>query len=302
MQSSYLSNRRQTGHQISHQTKARSPVHSLSMWIMVGVLGAAVVGCGQDSGVTANTAKANTADTTKAAAEPTAEPATKLSGDEADVAANLQANLAKSGIHAKVDSILSTKMPDIYIATLQDMAPIFTDKTGQFIIQGQIIQVGGESPIDIGNEINSTLARTELAKVDKSEMIIFPATGETKAAIYVFSDPTCHYCQLLHSEIKATNAAGIEVRYLAWPRSEQMIGLTETIWCSSDRNAAITAAKSGSPLPTPVCADNPVRKHIELGFKLGVSGTPAVFAENGTQLGGYLPSARLAAAAIANKN
>lgn len=132
-------------------------------------------------------------------------------------------------------------------------------------------------------------------------MIVFPAKGETKAAIYVFSDPTCHYCQKLHAEIDQTNAKGIEVRYLAWPRGEQMLALSEAVWCSKDRKDAITRAKKGENITADTCA-NPVKEHVALGYSLGVSGTPAIFAENGTQLGGYLPSDELAKSAIANKN
>lgn len=223
-------------------------------------------------------------------------------GEHKDIADKLSANLAKSGIQARVENILPTAMPDMYMVNLTDMAPIFTDKTGTYLIQGEIIQVGGERPVNISEQLQAQIAKTELSKVDKSEMIIFPAQGTPKAAVYVFSDPTCHYCQLLHKEIKDINAQGIEVRYLAWSRSEQVIPLAQAIWCSSDRKQALTDAKQGKP-PTGVAAcQDPVTKHMALGFKLGVSGTPAIFTENGQQIGGYLPAKELARAAIEHKN
>jgi len=57
----------------------------------------------------------------------------------------------------------------------------------------------------------------------------------------------------------------------------------------------MTVAKSGGQVEPKTCA-NPVQAHYELGNQLGVSGTPAVFAEDGTQLGGYMQPASFKAA------
>lgn len=211
----------------------------------------------------------------------------------------LQQNINKAGLSARVLTVHPTEMPNMYLANIEGMPPVFTDPTGSYIIQGDIIKLDNP-PINITQKAQSAIAKQALAAVDKSEMIIFPAKGTTKAAIYVFSDPTCHYCQLLHKEINQTNAAGIEVRYLAWPRGEQTIPMTEAIWCSKDRHKAITDAKKGKAPKATQC-DNPVHKHLALGYSLGVNGTPAVFTESGEQIGGYLPSAQLAEAAIAGK-
>ena len=230
-----------------------------------------------------------------------------MSADESAIVTRLQDNLNKSGLDAKVLSVTVTKMPNMYVAKIEGMAPIFTDSTGEFIIQGDVIQIGGASPVSLGGQINAELAKTELAALDTKDMIVYEAKGAPKTHVYVFSDPTCHYCQLLHKDIKEINDAGIEVRYLAWPRSEQVVPLVEAIWCSSDRKTSITAAKQNidqaamtlSQVPT---CTNPVRAQMDLGFKLGVSGTPAIFAANGVQVGGYLPSDRLAQVAIENKS
>lgn len=220
--------------------------------------------------------------------------------NNAEVANALQANLNTSGVDVHVLSAVPSGVPDLFWVTLNGSESIFTDKTGKYIFQGSVVELGGEKPVDISAKLHSKNAKQALQSVDKSTMIVFPAQGTPKAAIYVFSDPTCHYCQKLHSEINETTKAGIEVRYLAWPRGEQMLPLTEAIWCSKDRNDAMTRAKKGEKITSDACA-TPIKEHLALGYSLGVSGTPAVFAENGVQLGGYLPSAELARMAIANK-
>lgn len=262
----------------------------------------ALAGCNQNSTAKDNHAeKPQTAETasTKAPLSNTAAQSSDPNHN-ADVANALQANLNKSGVDLHVLSAVPSGVPDMFFVNLDGAESIFTDKTGTYIFQGALIELGGDKPKDISAKLRSSNAKKALSMVDKSTTITFPAKGETKAVIYVFSDPTCSYCQKLHQEISQTNAQGIEVRYLAWPRGEQMLPLSEAVWCSKDRKDAMTRAKQGEKITAPTC-DNPVKNHVALGYSLGVSGTPAIFAENGTQLGGYLPSAELAKMAIANK-
>ena len=64
------------------------------------------------------------------------------------------------------------------------------------------------------------------------------------------------------------------------------------MWCAKDRNATLTAAKGGTP-PTPAKCDNPIEAQYKLGLEVGVTGTPALIAEDGTLLPGYIPPAEL---------
>lgn len=215
--------------------------------------------------------------------------------NESQLQQMLAANLAKSGITAKITSVTATSMPNIYWVKAEGLPAFFTDVTGQYVVQGDIIKVGGAKPEHISANLQAQDAKASLASIDKKDMIIFPAKGQMKAAIYVFTDADCGYCRKFHSEINEINALGIEVRYLPWPRSEQTMPIMEKIWCSSDRKKALTDAKLGMPINSPTCS-NPVRKIYELGANLGINGTPAVFDKEGHQLGGYLPPAELAQA------
>lgn len=256
------------------------------------VLMGALVACNKDASAQESTAPAQV----KAA-----KPALTAVPDQNDTAlvTKLQQNLDRAGVHAQVQSVVPTEMPDFYLASIANMPPVFVDKTATYLLQGDLIKLDTK-PVNLSQKAQSVIAKQALQAVDKSEMIVFPAKGTQKAAIYVFSDPTCHYCQLLHKDIDKLNAKGLEVRYLAWPRSEDVVPLTEAIWCSADRNKALTDAKMGK-MPNPVTCDNPVQKHMALGHSLGVSGTPAVFTEDGEQIGGYLPPDELFRAAQINQ-
>ena len=167
---------------------------------------------------------------------------------------------------------------------------LYVSDDGRYLIQAQ--------PFDIQNKqfaaSEGLLAYRRKQTGPKADRIVF-APANPKYTVTVFTDVECGYCRKLHSEIGELNKQGIAVEYLAFPR----MGLgsqdhTEMIavWCAADRKQALTAAKSGQPVNAKDCK-NPVSMEYTLGQRLGVNGTPAIFAPDGTQLGGYLPPAQL---------
>lgn len=264
--------------------------NKVSVWPKTALLALAVVAA---TGCNGNIAESNS---DKTATSNT----TAFSESDPDVVKSIETNLKASGIDQKIISAMPTSMESIYWVTAEDMPAFYSDKEGRHIILGQILEVGNKQPVEISSTLASKAAKEKLAAVDKSELIIYPAKGDTKAVIYAFTDADCPYCTKMHSEMEDINSEGIEVRYLAWPRSQGSVPKMEAIWCSEDRKSAMNRAKQGESISSPQC-DSPVQSHIELGLSLGVSGTPAIFTESGTQIGGYLPAKDLAAAAIANK-
>lgn len=261
----------------------------LSRFMMGALLVAIAAGCSNNAAdATSNTGVVNStqANTKTVSAE-----------SDAAVVSALQENLKASGIEETILSAVPTDMDGIYWATAEGLPSFFTDKSGKHIIQGQIIAVGDSAPVDISAALVANTAQKALQAVDKDELIIYPAKGETKAVVYSFTDADCPYCTKLHEEMADINARGIEVRYLAWPRSQASVPKMEAIWCSQDRHAAMNQAKMGANVQAPSC-ENPVAAHMALGARLGVRGTPAIFTESGQQIGGYLPAEQLAQTAI----
>ncbi|WP_201590336.1 DsbC family protein [Psychrobacter pulmonis] len=262
----------------------------LSRMVMGALLVVVAAGCSNNAAdATSNTGIVNSANAKVSTAQ--------VADNDAAVVKALQTNLKASGIEEEIISAVPTDMDDIYWVTASGLPSFFTDKSGKHIIQGQIIAVGQEAPVDISGALVAKTAQEALKAVDKKDMIIYPAKGETKSVVYSFTDADCPYCTKLHEEIDDINARGIEVRYLAWPRSEGSIPKMEAIWCSEDRIAAMNQAKMGANVQAPSC-NSPVKSQIELGMALGVRGTPAIFTESGQQIGGYLPAAQLAQTAI----
>ncbi len=163
----------------------------------------------------------------------------------------------------------------------------------RYILRGDLMELDAE-PRNLSSERREELRVTVLRGIDRSETIEF-APKDAKHLLYVFTDVDCGYCRRFHSEIARLNDAGIAVRYLAFPRTAPGTASykkSEAVWCSKDQQKALTEAKQGKDVQAPACA-NPVAKHQELGSTLGVRGTPAIFAEDGKELGGYVPADKL---------
>jgi len=134
-----------------------------------------------------------------------------------------------------------------------------------------------------------------LSSEDASSPVVFAAEGEKKAAITVFTDVDCAYCRKFHNEVPELQKAGIEVRYLAYPRagvaSDTGVKM-RSVWCSSEQEQAMTLAKTGA-VPEEIVCKAPIKEHYELGKRVGVSGTPTIVFESGAVIPGYQPAKTL---------
>lgn len=201
--------------------------------------------------------------------------------------ATLEQHFTTAGLKVKITDLQKIDNSPFYWVRLDNHSSVFATDDGQYVFQGDLMKMGGKQLENIADQFQSNINKSLLATIKEEDMIIYPAKGDKKHTIYVFSDVSCSYCQRLHKQMDDMNSKGIEVRYIAWPRGEQLFPAMESIWCSEDRKKAFDDAISGETLPPANCA-NPVKAQFELGQQMGVSGTPAIFTENGRQIGGYL--------------
>jgi thiol:disulfide interchange protein DsbC len=194
-----------------------------------------------------------------------------------------------------VDDITDAPIPGMYeVAVGANVA--YVTKDGRYIIRGDIIDV--ETSANVSEETRARARATMLGTVDPASMIVFkPANGAVKHTVTIFTDVDCGYCRQFHREIDKVTALGIEVHYLFYPRTgpnTESWAKADQVWCAADHNAALTRAKLGGELPGGPACTTPVETHYELGQRIGVRGTPAIFNEAGDLIGGYLPPATLA--------
>ena len=219
----------------------------------------------------------------------------------AAVGASSAADLTKEELASRLNGIAVEDITDAPIPGMYEVAVganvAYVTKDGRYIIRGDIINV--ETSANVSEETRSRARATMLHSVDPATMIVFkPANGEVKHTVTIFTDVDCGYCRQFHREIDKVTALGIEVHYLFYPRTgpnTESWTKADEVWCSPDHNSALTRAKLGGSLPAASDAcKTPVETHYELGQRIGVRGTPAVFNEAGDLIGGYLPPATLA--------
>ena len=215
------------------------------------------------------------------------------------VAASAQ-ELTKEELASRLNGITAADITDAPIPGMYEVAVganvAYVTKDGRYIVRGDIIDV--ETSANVSEETRARARATMLGSVDPASMIVFkPANGAVKHTITIFTDVDCGYCRQFHREIDKVTALGIEVHYLFYPRTgpnTESWTKADEVWCAAERNSALTRAKLGGSLPDAPACSTPVADHFELGQRIGVRGTPAIFNEAGDLIGGYLPPATLA--------
>ena len=140
----------------------------------------------------------------------------------------------------------------------------------------------------------------ELASFSEEKVIVFPADNEELAVLNVFTDTSCGYCQQLHKEVKYLQEAGISVHYIPYPRGgNRGPGYADLrkVWCADDKLAAMSIAKGSTSGSLDMSGDCESAQYVDegylLGNRIGVTGTPALFAADGTKFNGYVPYQQL---------
>jgi thiol:disulfide interchange protein DsbC len=199
----------------------------------------------------------------------------------------VRAAVAKLAPGAKIDAVAPSPIAGVYEVII-DGSLVYVPADGKYLISGDVWQVDGRK--NLSEQRRAGLHKTALHGFGDDKRIIYPASGPEKHKVTVFTDIDCGYCRKLHQDITAYNKAGITVEYMFFPRagiSSDSYNKIVSVWCAADRNDALTKAKGGADPEMKTCP-NPVAEEFELGRKLGVAGTPAIFAEDGSQIGGYL--------------
>jgi thiol:disulfide interchange protein DsbC len=189
---------------------------------------------------------------------------------------------------SKLEDLRPSPIAGIYEFT-QGAEISYLTADGKYFIDGNLYDMKSRDNL---TEALRTHARVALINsVPESEMMIF-SPPNPKYTITVFTDVDCAYCRKLHSEMAELNRMGIRVRYMFFPRTgpgTESWKKAEVVWCSSNRNEALTRAKTGATLDmNKICSPTPVKREYELGENIGVRGTPAIITESGDYIAGYM--------------
>ena len=202
-----------------------------------------------------------------------------------------------------VESIKAAPIPGFreVIATGQ---VVYVSDDGKYMFQGGLLDIAKRK--DMAEAAMAKLRVDILKTLPVEDRIVFSPATKPRHTVVVLTDIECGYCRKFHTDIAEYTKRGIEVEYLAFPRS----GLASadyrnmvSVWCAPDRRKALTDAKDGRAVPARTCGRTPVDMQYRAGQRMGLTGTPMILNANGELIGGYLPPEalleRLEAAAAA---
>jgi protein-disulfide isomerase len=187
----------------------------------------------------------------------------------------------------------------------------FTDAQGNALIQPTGLIVPHKSGAVIrGNEVIVDFLFSDYA--DKNWASTKLETNvEKRADLYVFTDPTCGYCQKVEQEVETYRMNGIQVHKIPFPRAGLNIespGYQKWLAASCSDNPAkaygemIMGTDAGKyPVPTDLtqeCAKI-VAEGYNFGLEVGVQGTPFIYGKtvggDSVMFNGYNPVGDVAA-------
>ncbi|MBS0396002.1 MAG: DsbC family protein [Proteobacteria bacterium] len=209
----------------------------------------------------------------------------------AEPAGDPRAPIAKK-LEVPLEAVRPSVVPGLY-EVAHGGEVLYVTGDGRYAFTGDLFETDKGRNLTEARRTESRQAA--LRTVTDDDAIVFSPKAP-RYTINVFTDVDCQYCRKLHSEIAEYNRLGIKVRYLFYPRSgpgTDSWRKAEVVWCSTNRQEALTRAKLGNEVPGKGCKNTPVARTYALGQELGIRGTPGIFTDRGDYLPGYYPPAEL---------
>lgn len=212
-------------------------------------------------------------------------------------------SVAKSDPRAVIAEKLEVRVEDVHVSPIAGLYEVvngadvlYVSPDGRYVVQGEMYDVDRSENI---TEQRLTQLRSgalaELKSVGDDQVIAF-GPEDARYTVTVFTDVDCAYCRNLHSQIAEYNKLGIRVRYMFFPRSGPNTASwskAEAVWCSANRQEALTRAKLGESVPGSTKCANPVARTYKLAHDLMLRGTPGIFTDKNEYIAGYLAPAAL---------
>lgn len=197
----------------------------------------------------------------------------------------------KTGAKMELESVNPTPVAGILeVTTNQEI--LYFSEDGRYVFAGLLIDTQADpSSWNLSLEAKTTLRKKALDAMAAEDLLIYKASNSKKDHISVFFDTTCPYSRKLHEEVLKLNAAGVEVRYISFPRAgEDSVAYKDavSIWCSKDKHSAMDKLNAQDKSVEQSCANHPIEKHLQLVKSLGIDSTPFVIDSQGRFMGGYM--------------
>tara|TARA_Y100000766_G_scaffold19066_1_gene13396 strand:- start:2475 stop:3179 length:705 start_codon:yes stop_codon:yes gene_type:complete len=193
-----------------------------------------------------------------------------------------------------INFIEESSMPDFYVVNVANNQILYVSKDFKFVLAGEVIALNDGEISSLNDIYENKFIKNIISSIKPNESIDFVSSNE-RFKLKIFTDVSCSYCRLLHSEIDQYLSNGITINYLAFPRDgldSQVYKDMVSVWCSLDPKDSLNKLKKGENIESKNCK-NPVEEHFRKGSLIGITGTPTIILEDGTKFSGYIPANEL---------
>ena len=198
--------------------------------------------------------------------------------DEAEVKKAVEARLGK------VEKIARAPMPGIWEVTV-DGQIFYADDKANYLLFGNLLDMKSGKNLTAERQFNSL----------PLELAVKQVRGSGKNVMVTFEDPNCGYCKKLAKDILTLKDVTVYT-FLLPVLGDDSYEKSKAIWCAPAKSKAwtdwMTAGKT-PPAASAKCDISGLNKSAQLGGKLRINGTPAIFFAGGERVGGYIPAAEI---------
>lgn len=198
--------------------------------------------------------------------------------DEADVRKAAEAKLGK------VEKISKAPMAGMWEVWVEGQIFYIDDKAG-YMLFGNLLDMKTGKNLTAERQFNALPLDLALKQV----------RGTGKNVMVTFEDPNCGYCKKLAKDVLTLKDVTVYT-FLLPVLGDDSYEKSKAIWCAPDRSKAwvdwMTAGKAPPAAPAK-CDIAGLNRSAQLGSRLRINGTPAIFFAGGERVGGYIPAAEI---------
>ena len=204
--------------------------------------------------------------------------------DEASVKKAVEAKLG-----TKVSSVLKSPYLGLY-EIYADGQILYTDEKLTAIIAGTLID--GKTMKNVTAERMQKLTAIKFSDLP-IELAVKQVRGDGRRVLASFEDPNCGYCKKLAKDM--TKLDNVTIYTFLYPiLSPDSLEKSNQIWCSPDKARAWNDwMMDGKLSGRGDCDTSAVRKTVDLGHRLAITGTPTLFFADGERVPGAVPLAQI---------
>ncbi len=189
----------------------------------------------------------------------------------------------------RVDEVRQTPVPGIYEARIGNDL-LYVDEKGRYLFwQGDLIDMKDQRNLSQERVEELTTIRFDDLPLELAHKQLL---GKGTRRVAVFEDPNCGFCKRLRADMLKLDDLTIYTFPMAFLSADSDTKARKAL-CAADPvkawNDLLLQNKVADNAGT---CETSLEKVKELSRKLGISGTPVVFFENGKRLSGYAPPDR----------